>query len=59
MDESSKKKIDSIGTVGFTIKNDQTQSEYVEFDVQTGARFKEKLLFLPPPSVCGLLMPLI
>lgn len=52
MDKKSKKLVDSIGAIGFTIKNDQTQSEYVELDVRTGGSFKEKLSCLPLPSVC-------
>ncbi len=52
MDKKSKEKSDSIGAIGFTIKNDQTQSEYVELDVRTGGSFKEKLSGLPLPSVC-------
>ncbi len=51
MDKKSKKRVESIGAIGFTIKNDQAQSEYVELDVRTGGRFKEKLSCLPSPSV--------
>ena len=52
MDKKSKEKLDSIGAIGFTIKNDQTRNEYVELDVRTGGRFKEKLSSLPLPTVC-------
>jgi len=51
MDKKSKKRVDSIGAIGFTIKNDQPKSEYVELDVRTGGSFKEKLSCLPLPSV--------
>ncbi len=51
MDKKSKEKLDSIGAIGFRIKNDQTQNEYVELDVRTGGRFKEKLSSLPSPTV--------
>jgi len=52
MSKKSEKNEDIIGAIGFTIKNDQTQSEYVELDVRTGGSFKEMLSCLPSPSVC-------
>ncbi|MBE9569602.1 MAG: hypothetical protein IMF11_03185, partial [Proteobacteria bacterium] len=52
MDKKSKKIMDSISAIGFTIKNDKIQSEWLELDVRTGGSFREKLSCLTLPSVC-------
>ena len=52
MSKQSVEKIESIGSIMFTIENDGLKVEPVELDVRTSGRFKENLSVLSSPSVC-------